>query len=411
MQAVEIIYLFLWVIFVMLVFYFGAKWIFPGFYRGVKGGLFTWWKGMEETEEGYKRRASRWGLLIPWEEIEEASFWAFSCNKKIKQLLPTADTLIVGCEDKLYFLDKKTGETVNEYDPERPFRGMALNRDDLFLFLKGEVLSLPPYFLPRWRYQIHYDNFLLDAERIFLWDSIAHKFHCLDKATGKELWSRLALLFFNFYDWTQDDENIYTIGGRWVIAWRKMDGKELWRFKREEWSIMSGRAGGGKVYLYDHPYDCLFCLTKDGVKLWEKNVGRSYWTFMDQVFEEATLFRAALLPLGRGVILITGGEVYLFHGDTGEIVWRSVGYIPPGYRISIANYSPLLYQPGEKFLYFMVNFQIEDIWWVYRARLSDGQLVRITRSPAITTINADDKYLYIGTYEGNVFAISKESLT
>lgn len=134
----------------------------------------------------------------------------------------------------------------------------------------------------------------------------------MDKITGRELWSKWALLFFNLYDWTQDEENIYTIGGRWVIAWRKRDGQELWKFRREEWSIMSGRAGEDRLYVFDHPYDRLFCLSREGNKIWERNVGRSYWTYLEQAFEEATLFKASLLPLGRGVILITGGEAYLF---------------------------------------------------------------------------------------------------
>lgn len=409
MQAFEIIYLFCLFLLTILVFYLATKWMFPGFYRGIRGGLYTWWKGMEGRRM-YDERTSL-GLLIPWDEIEEFADWSFGCERKVKQLLPTKDTLIVGCEDKLYSLDGKTGDLVNEYELEKPLLGMALDRDELFLFLKGEVLCLPPYFLPRWRYPLHYEHFLWDEERLFLWDSLAHKFHCLDKATGKELWSKLALIFFNFYDWTQDEENIYTIGGRWVIAWRKTDGKELWKFKREEWSIMSGRAGEGKLYLFDHPYDRIFCLNKDGKKLWEKDVGRSSWTFIEQSFEEATLFKASLLPLGRGVILVVGGEVYLFNGDTGEVVWRSMGYVPPGLRLAIANYSPILYQPGEKFFYFMVNFQIEDIWWVYRCSLADGELRRITRSPSITTINADSTYLYLGTYDGKVYAIRKESIT
>lgn len=364
----------------------------------------------ETAKKDYGKGTSSRGLLIPWEEIEGAADWVFSCEERIKQLLPSEDTLIVGGEEKLYFLDRRTGELGEEYELEKPLRGMALLRDELFLFLKEEILCLPPYFLPRWRSSLYYDNFLWDEERLFLWDSVAHKFHCLDKETGKELWSRLALLFFNFYDWTQDEENIYTMGGRWVIAWRKIDGKELWRFKREKWSIMSGRAGEGRLYLFDHPYDRLFSLSKEGAKIWERNVGRSYWTYLEQAFEEASLFKAVLLPLGDGVILITGGEVYLFKGDNGEMVWRAVGYIPPGLRLAIAEYSPILYRKGEKFFYFMVNFQIEDIWWVYRVRLSDGELTRITKSPAISTLNADDEYLYIGTSDGKLYAINKQDI-
>lgn len=54
MQIFKIIYLLLWAILVLLVFYFGVRWIFPGFYRGIRGGLLSGWKGLEEEtmEEG-----------------------------------------------------------------------------------------------------------------------------------------------------------------------------------------------------------------------------------------------------------------------------------------------------------------------------------------------------------------------
>ncbi|MBC7328104.1 PQQ-binding-like beta-propeller repeat protein [bacterium] len=408
MDFIEFLYLVLFFLFLLVVLFFGVRWVLPDFYPGIRSRLSTWWSVNEE--ETKKRIAQRYGLLFLWDEIEDWSQWAFECPERIKQVFPTEDSLIVGTERKLYFLDRETGELGQEYELDKPFMGMYIDGDRLYLFLKGEVLCLPPYLLPIWKTSIHYDNFLLDNERLFLWDSVSHKFHCLEKSSGKELWSRLALLFFNFYDWTQDEDNLYTLGSRFVIAWRKIDGTELWKFRREEWSILSGRAGMGSIYVYDHPYDRFFCLNKNGKKIWEKNVGRTYWTYLEQVFEEATLFKASILPLGRGVLLVTGGEVYLFKGDDGKLIWRSVGYIPPGVRLGIVTYSSILYQEGERFVYFMGNFQIEDVWWVHRVSLADGEVLRITRSPYLSTINADKEFLYLGTIDGKLYALRKETL-
>lgn len=102
--------------------------------------------------------------------MEKRADWVLSCEGRIKSLLPAGDTLIVDCEGKLYFLDRKTGDVGQEHKLEKPLRGLALDRDELFLFLPGEVLCLPPYFLPRWKVSLHYDHFLWDEERIFLWE-------------------------------------------------------------------------------------------------------------------------------------------------------------------------------------------------------------------------------------------------
>jgi hypothetical protein len=81
----------------------------------------------------------------------------------------------VGCENKIYFLDRKTGEIEQEYDLDKPLTDLAYKDGDIFLFHPGEVICLPPYLYPRWKLSIRYDNFLLDTTRLFLYDGFSTK--------------------------------------------------------------------------------------------------------------------------------------------------------------------------------------------------------------------------------------------
>jgi len=48
--------------------------------------------------------------ILPGKVLRESLYWVFTCEWEIKKLIPAEDSLIVGCENKIYFLDRKTGE-------------------------------------------------------------------------------------------------------------------------------------------------------------------------------------------------------------------------------------------------------------------------------------------------------------
>jgi hypothetical protein len=99
----------------------------------------------------------------------------FTCEWEIKKLIPAEDSLIVGCENKICFLDRKTGEVEQEYNLDKPLIDLAFKGGDVFIFLPGEVICLPPYLYPRWKRSLRYDNFLLDTRKLFLYDGFSIK--------------------------------------------------------------------------------------------------------------------------------------------------------------------------------------------------------------------------------------------
>jgi outer membrane protein assembly factor BamB len=229
----------------------------------------------------------------------------------------------------------------------------------------------------------------------------------LHRENGEELWSKVALMFFNFYDWTQDEDNIYIFGGRWVHAWRKADGEEVWRYDRGEWTIMRGECGEEAIYVVDYFFDLLFCLSKKGEKLWEYYLRRLGWDYLERTFDFKGIMKASLLPLGKGVVIASAGDVFLFR-DNGEVMWQTKRNLELA-RLPFPIYSPIYYTKGEKYLYFMVNIYTEE-WEVYRVKLSNGEMEKITESRLLNVLNADDRYLYLGTLDGKVYALNKRAL-
>jgi outer membrane protein assembly factor BamB len=346
--------------------------------------------------------------ILPGKILQEALDWMFTCEFEIKKLVPADDTLIVGCENKLYFLDRKTGDVEQEYDLDKPLTDLAYKDGDIFLFHPGEVICLPPYLYPRWKLSLRYDNFLLDKTRLFLYDGISHKIHCLKRESGEELWSKLALMFFNFYDWTQDEDNIYIFGGRWVHAWRKADGEEIWKYDRGEWTIMGGQCGEEAIYVVDYFCDLIFCLNKNGDKLWEYYLRRLGWVYLERPFDLKGITKISLLPLGKGAVVASAGDVFLFR-DNGEVIWQTKADSEYPW-LPFPLYSPILYTKGEKYIYFMVFVYAKE-WEVYRVKLSDGEMEKIMESRFLNVLNADDRYLYLGTLDGKVYALNKGTLS
>jgi hypothetical protein len=58
----------------------------------------------------------------------------------------------------------------------------------------------------------------------------------------------------------------------------------------------------------------------------------------------------------------------------------------------------------------MVNIYTEE-WEVCRVKLSDGEMEKITESRLLNVLNADDRYLYLGTLDGKVYAFNKGALS
>ena len=135
----------------------------------------------KSREKGKRREEVKAPHILPGKIVQESLDWVFTCEWEIKKLVPADDSLIVGCENKIYFLDRKTGEVEEEYELDKPLIDLAYKEGDVIVFLPGEVVCLPPYLYPRWRCSLRYDNFLLDTTRLFLYDGISHKIHCLQR--------------------------------------------------------------------------------------------------------------------------------------------------------------------------------------------------------------------------------------
>ncbi|MGC9004912.1 MAG: PQQ-binding-like beta-propeller repeat protein [bacterium] len=367
-----------------------------GLKRKLAGGHYTKKQEVEEIPQ-----------ILPNKTVEKSLAWVFACDEEVKQILSADENLLVGCKRKVYLLDRKTGDIEMEYELDTPLTGVAFNAGNFFLFLKDEVICFSPNFSPRWKRALRCDDYLIDDYRVFLHDSFTHRICCLSRFDGEEIWSKRPILFFNFYDWAQDRDNIYIFGGRWVQALSKEDGHQIWRYDRGDWSITKGACGEDVLYVYDCFYDFLFCLDKEGKKLWEYFFRRLGFDFIDRPIGQEGSLKASLLPLGKGVFVAAGGEVCLLR-DNGEVIWHTRRNLELA-RMPFPQYSPVFYNKGEKFLYFMVNMYVED-WEVYRVRISNGEMDKILESPFLSSINADERCLYLGTRNGGVYALYKVAL-
>jgi len=171
----------------------------------------------------------------------------------------------------------------------------------------GLLESFPPGGLRiRWRVPVGwgFSSPVVARGRVYLADSEVAKptakerVHCLDEATGKDLWTHAYEVAYE--DWAFDP-------------------------KQEIGPVATPVVQGGKVYTVGRLGHLLCLDARTGGVLWQRNLGKEYRV----AFAPGT---PSPLIEGDLLILLAGGKpgacVIAFHKDTGEEVWKALDDSP-----------------------------------------------------------------------------------